>query len=262
MRETNIMKRLLILAVAATLGSGTAAGASENPQPKAPPPALHKLRIFANAAFSTGSIDYSQTRTFRQYQEDGQVAFEYGAESGLGFELGLHYRFNPRLGAMLSFGTGSRDATATYTATVPHPFFLSRPRTVSGTEDGFSFKETLVHLDFVYRIESGPIEVHLFAGPSYVSVNAEVVSSLDYRETYPFDTLEVSRVNRAEPSDNGFGFNVGAGLDYRFGKTRRFGLGAQVRYTGATLTLAPAEGPTIDVKAGGFQAAAGLRVYF
>jgi opacity protein-like surface antigen len=221
-----------------------------------------RVRLFVNGASTPGSIDFAQSRTFRQYAEDGQASSQYSAGSGLGFEAGVHYRFKPRLGAMLSVATASRDGALSYSATVPHPLYLDRARTVSGTQEGLSLGETTIHLDFVYQIESGAFEILFFAGPSRVALKTDVLSRLDYEDAYPYDEVSVSGVSLTEVSDSAFGVSFGAGLDYRFGKSRKFGIGAQVRYTTASATVAPPEGPTIDVATGGFQAAVGVRLSF
>lgn len=256
------MKKAIILAVLALSGLGSAAAVVAADVSAKPAAATGRARIFLNGASTPGSIDFAQTRTFRQYAEDGRVDTQYSADGGLGFELGFHYRFKRRLGAMLSVATASRDGALSYSATVPHPLYLDRARQVSGTQQGLSYSETAVHLDFVYSVQSGSLEVLFFAGPSLVSVKTDLVSRLDYHDVYPYDEVSVSAVNLAEVSDSGFGFSLGAGLDYRFGKSKRFGIGAQLRYTTATATLAPAEGPTIDVDAGAFRASAGVRLFF
>jgi hypothetical protein len=60
---------------------------------------------------------------------------------------------------------------------------------------------------------------------------------------YPDDEVTITSLDLTEASNNAFGFNVGAGLDYRFGKSRKVGIGAQVRYTAAAATITPPEGP-------------------
>jgi len=59
------------------------------------------------------------------------------------------------------------------------------------------------------------------------------------------------------------GFNLGGGVDYRFGSSGRFGLGVQLLYsTGDVELQATPEAETISFKAGGLQVGAGVRVYF
>jgi hypothetical protein len=226
-----------------------ASDAAKKPKkPKKPAGPNSRARIFLNGAFSSGSIDFSQTRTFREFAEDGRVQTDYSVDSGLGFELGVHYKFNPQIGVMASFTTASRDSVLNYSASLPHPLFLDRDREVSGTEEGLSYSESAFHLDFVYTIQSGSLDVMFFAGPSYVDAKADVLSRLNYREAYPYDEVTVTSVDVEEKGDSG--------------KTKKFGIGAQLRYTTASATIAPADGPAIEVDTGGLQVAAGVRLYF
>ena len=248
MRRGDAMKARLTLVVLALSVGSLARGAERG-------------RIFLNGTIAFGSIDFAQTRTFKEFAEEGKVASQYSTGSGTGFELGLHWRFKGRLGAMASVSRVGRDGTASVSASLPHPLYLDRPRQATTTKEGLSYRETTVHLDFVYAIPSGKrLELFLFAGPSFVDVKTDLVTKLNYRQAYPYDEVSVSGVDLAEVGDSGFGFNLGGGLDYRFGK--RFGLGAQVRFTTASAKLAPPQGPTVDIDAGGFQAAMGLRVSF
>jgi hypothetical protein len=56
---------------------------------------------------------------------------------------------------------------------------------------------------------------------------------------------------------------VGGRLDYRFGSSRRFGAGAQVLYSTASVKLrAVPEATEATFDAGGLSVGAGVRVYF
>ena len=227
----------------------------------APARGADRARIFLNGAFDVGSIDYSQSRTFEEFAEDARLDTQYSAGSGKSVELGLHYRIKGRIGAMASVSFMSRDATASVSASLPHPLYLDRPRQASTTKDGLSYGATAIHVDFVYAIPAGKsLELFLFAGPSFASVSADVVTRLSYQQSYPFDEVSVTGVDQSEISDGAFGFNIGGGADYRLGK--RFALGAQARFITASAKLVPAEGPTIDIDGGGFQVAVGVRVSF
>ncbi|HVQ29780.1 MAG TPA: outer membrane beta-barrel protein [Vicinamibacteria bacterium] len=253
MSRENAMKTKLALAllILSTVGPVASVTAAEH------------ARIFLNGAFDVGSKDFSQTRTFKEFAEDGTIESQYSVGSGVGFELGFHWRFKGRFGAMASVSSAGRDATVDVTASIPHPLYLEKPRSASTSQEGLSYHETIVHVDFVYAIPSGKsLEILLFAGPSFADVKADVVTKLNYSQKYPYDEVTVTSLSSSRLSDSGVGFNIGAGLDYRLGKSRRFGLGAQARFTTGSANLVPAEGPTIDIDAGGFQAAAGVRIFF
>ena len=244
------MKTRLTLAVLVlSVGSVASVGAGD------------RVRLVLNAAFDSGSLDYAQSRTFKEFAEEGTIDTKYSAGSGKGFDLGLHWRFTGHLGVMASVAAVSRNGTASVTASLPHPLYLNQPRQATATKDGLSYRETAIHVDFVYTIPSGKsLELFLFAGPSFVDVKSDLVTQLNYNQSYPYDEVTVTGVDLSEASNSVVGFNVGGGLDYRIGKS--FGLGAQVRFTTAKVKLAPPEGSSISIDAGGFQAAAGLRFFF
>jgi opacity protein-like surface antigen len=218
------------------------------------------FRLFLNGSFTPGSLDFSQVRTFTQFAEEGRIESRYSADKGWGGELGVQWTFGAHLGVAASVSFLSRDDGASFSAAFPHPLYLDHDRTASGTSGGHSYHETAGHLDLAYTHRSGSWQVSLFAGPTLVDVKADLVTDVPYTQSYPYDQVTVTGVNVGESSDTAFGVNLGGGLDYRL--SPRFGLGAQVRYTHATAKVAPAGGPTVEIDAGGFQVAAGVRVFF
>lgn len=251
MRRGDAMKTKLTLAVLVLSAAGSVAPAA----------GADRVRIVLNGAFDTGSLDYAESHTFKAFAEEGKIDTEYSTSTGKGFELGLHWRFKGHLGVMASVASTNRDGTASVSASLPHPLYLNQPRQATTTQEGLSYRETTIHVDFVYTISSGKsLEFFLFAGPSFVKVKSDLVTQLNYNQSYPYDEVTVTGVDLSNVSNNVVGFNVGAGLDFRIGKN--FGLGAQVRYTTASVKLAPPEGSTISIDAGGFQAAVGVRLFF
>ena len=88
-----------------------------------------RFTILANGMFAPSSVTYESTRTFNAFAEEGRIDTDYDAGAGPGFEAGIVFNFTRSLGVGLSGGVVSRDTDATYTAQVPHPLFLNRPRT-------------------------------------------------------------------------------------------------------------------------------------
>lgn len=243
-------------AVLAALGFSLLA-ASARAQSESP----SRARLFVNGAFGLG-VDYSEARRYTLFAEESTLNADYKAASAPGFEVGVQYNFRGGLGAAVAFGKTDRDGSVAVRTGLPHPFFFDQKRGVSLSRDGFPYSETALHLDLVYTKRSGSLELSAFAGGSRIKVEARVVSSpsqQDISQQYPFDTATLNDLPAITVEDSPFGFNVGGGLDYVMG---RFGLGAQVRYSRASAKLVPAQGNTLEVNAGGLQAAAGLRVFF
>ena len=97
----------------------------------------------------------------------------------------------------------------------------------------------------------------LSAGPSFFSVKQSLVQSVQFSESYPYDTTLLASVPTASVSKSVTGFNAGIDVGYYF--TRNVGAGMMLRFAGGNLTL-PAHDATVTTKVGGFQVAGGLRL--
>jgi hypothetical protein len=248
MRQATVVSALGLALLA---GAGPAAAQVETPS---------RARLFVNGAFSLGGLDYSETRSYTLFAEESTLDADYTADSAPGFELGLRYNFRRGLGAEVAFSKTDRDGSVVVQTGLPHPFLFDQPREVSRTQDGFPYDETAFHFDLAYTKRSGSLELFAFGGGSLIKVKATVVgANLSVSQQYPFDTATLNALPSTTLEDTPFGFNVGGGLDYVMG---RFGLGGQVRYSRATAKLVPSEGNTLEVSAGGFQAAVGVRLFF
>lgn len=204
-------------------------------------------------------LDYSESRSFDEFAETGSIDVDYANDAGPGFAGALQYNFTPRFGVRAGASYVKRDSTASFEASLPHPLYFRQPRSASGELSGLAYKETSGHLDLVVGGSSGRLDFSVFAGGSLIKVEADLLGSLEKTEVYPFDEVEVT-LRAAPVSDSPFGFNAGAGLDYRF--SDRVGFGAQFFYSRAKAKLAAADGATIEVDAGGAHVTAGLRFMF
>lgn len=216
--------------------------------------------LAVQGAFAPTGYDFDSSRTFTEFAEEGSIDAAYDSGKGPGFEAGITWNFKPNLGVALSGGLVQRDASATFQASLPHPLFLNQDREAEGTVEDLDLTETTGHLDLVYTGRSGSLDFSVFAGPSFFSVKADVLGQPTYSHAYPYD--EVTNVNPARTSTDatGFGFNVGAGIAYRFSSSVGFGI--QGRFSRAAIELEPASGETVELDAGGLTVAAGLRIYF
>jgi opacity protein-like surface antigen len=219
-----------------------------------------EITLAIQGAFAPTGYDFDGSRTFTEFAEEGRIDSSYDSGKGPGFEAGITWNFKPNLGVALSGGLVSRDASATFQATLPHPLFLNRDREAEGTVESLDFTETTGHLDLVYTGKSGSLDFSVFGGPSFFQVKADLLGQPAYSHTYPYDT--VTNVNPARTSTDatGIGFNAGAGVAYRFSKS--VGFGVQGRFSRASIELEPEGGQAVKLDAGGLQVAAGLRIYF
>lgn len=220
-----------------------------------------EFRVFVNGLYNVSSVDYSSSRTFTEFTEQGSLSASYEAKAGPGFEGGLQYGFTPKLGAAVSFASLSRDASASFTASLPHPLYLNRPRQAEGdTSSSLEFKETALHVDLVVGGRSGSLRYAAFAGPSFFQVKADILDRIQYDHTYPYDTVRVTGTPVLQADDSPIGFNIGGSADYMLGS--RAAVGVQARFSKASAELAAGESGKVKVDAGGLDIAVGIRIYF
>jgi hypothetical protein len=218
-----------------------------------------EARIFLNGLYNVSSLKYSDSRTFTEFTEQGTLDTQYEAKSAFGFEGGLQYNFIKHLGLAASFASVTRDASGSYSASLPHPLYLDRPRSASGEAASLEYKETVVHSDVVVGGRSGSLRFGVFAGASFFNVKADVLERIQYDHTYPYDTVQVTGTPVQKAEDSPIGWNAGASFDYALGA--RFGLGVQGRFSRAKAELATGQG-TVKVDVGGLDVAFGVRIYF
>jgi opacity protein-like surface antigen len=224
----------------------------------ADPPA--RVRIWVHGGFVPGSSDFTGTQTFTEFAEQGRIDAQYHQDAGPVFEIGLGLRLGRRLGLAAAGSFGRRDGTGSFTATLPHPLYFGAFRPASGDFRGTSQREQALHLDLALLGGSSRLQWSAFAGPSLIAVRAELVQRVDYTQAYPFDTVTVTGTPLAETRNHAFGFNVGAGLDWRV--ARHVAIGTQLRFSRATVSLEPTAEDRVEIDAGGLQLTGGLRLDF
>ncbi len=216
-------------------------------------------RIELGLAFaqSLGSQTFSGTRTIRDYAEDGSLrsSYEVGKSPGGGFDI--QYNLSEKLGIRLGAQTFSRKSTGTFEASVPHPFFFARPRTVTGTVESLGFSESAVSLTAVYRGGSGKWKLNLEGGPAYFNVNATLAERVTLGEVYPYDTVTFGGISSTKKKVSPIGFAVGLEIGREL--TNAVSVVAQGRFTQGSGDI-DLNGQTLNIKAGGAQARIGLRL--
>jgi opacity protein-like surface antigen len=219
-----------------------------------------KWRIAVNGAATLGSLSFSQSRSFTQFVEEGDMATDYSGDAAPGFDLGIQFLFSEHFGVQASASRFTRDGAASYTANLPHPLYFDADRQVAGDLTSLSYGEKAGHLDVVYATGRGKLELTFFGGLSLFSVEADLLEPVRFRHSYPFDSVTVTNVPTTTLDDTAVGFNLGASVDYRL--ATHFALGAQLRFSRATAKLVPEGGSAVEIDAGGVQAGLGVRIPF
>jgi opacity protein-like surface antigen len=214
-----------------------------------------------NAGVLPAKLEFSESRTFTEFAEEGSLDTDYSFDLGFGGEVGLRYFFTEHVGAEAVFSYSTRNGSADFTGEFPHPLFLGRPRVATGTVDDLKHEESAVHVNVVYGGASGKLGYALFGGASFFfQVKPSLVGQPEYTHSFPFDSITITEVPVLSESESQVGFNVGGELEYRF--SEKVGAALAVRYSRASVEFAVDETNTVKLDAGGAFVALGLRVRF
>jgi hypothetical protein len=263
---TRLVSRLALAALGAAASASSARAQAAIPKSaaaSAPAPAPDRFRIVLNGSSWPATTTFSDSRTPTEYAEPGTIHTRYEAGPGFGPDVALQVSLFRGLGLLVGYSTVSRDVTGQVEVSRPHPLYLNRPRTASAEISGYGLTQGALHLDLAYARVAGPLDWALFAGATLFQVEADLLQEPAYDEAYPYDELSITATPSTTVTDNPAGFNVGGRLDYRFGRSRRFGAGVQALYSTASVKLKAGNDATeARFDAGGLQVGAGLRVYF
>jgi hypothetical protein len=222
-----------------------------------------RFRLVLNGMAGLTQPSHGDTRALTEYAEQTTIRTSYEAAVGFGPEAALQVSLYRGLGILVGYSHLTRDVTGTVDVSRPHPLYLNRPRSASAEIFGFSYAEGALDLDLAFARTAGHLDWALFAGATLFQVEADLLGTPTYDDEYPYDELSITSTPAASVMESPTGFNVGARLDYRFGSSRRFGAGVQVRYSTASVKLrATPDATEASLDAGGFSVGAGVRVYF
>jgi hypothetical protein len=119
--------------------------------------------------------------------------------------------------------------------------------------------------------KSTKLQVRLYGGATYFSVKQEVITDFTYDESYSIynvtHTITITGyTSKFLDSKTAFGFNAGGDVGYFF--TKNIGVGGDVRYARASLTIPNSAqdlyqtGQTQVISVGGLSLGVGLRARF
>jgi len=239
------MTRNLVMAMLIAAGAANASAQTQ------PPPANVG---FLNVSFGAqpGSHDVSTSQSFPLYGETATLTTAQENGSGAMFDITAGYKLRPSFGVAVGFSNFSNTTDATASTSIPDPLIFDRPASATTTVSNLDHSERGIHLSAVWFMPvSDKIDVALSAGPSFIMVKQDLVSSI----TVPAGTQTAS-LNVTSEKATGIGVNLGADGTYMV--TRNFGVGAFLRYAGAKVDVGPVDGLSV----GGFQVGGGVRMRF
>jgi hypothetical protein len=219
-----------------------------------------RMVVSVNAGYQGASNTFSDHLEFEEFTETGTTDARYPIGNGFMFDGGAAVRLWRGFGVGLAFSSFSRDEIAQTDTRVPHPFFDDRERAIDADVDGIARSETSFHVQARYVVGTDRVQAAFSGGPSFLTLEQEIVTEVQYDHAYPYDTAsfraaETRRLRASAPT-----FNVGFDMMWRLG--RHFGVGGLIRFAAAPIDLDAGEGRTVTVDAGGIAGGAGLRLVF
>jgi hypothetical protein len=217
--------------------------------------------VSVNGAYQATTNDFSDRFEFERNVETGSTDVDYPVQGGFIFDAGAGVRLWKNLGAGVAVSYFTRDGAASTTSRFPHPFFFEQPREVLGDATGVKRTETAVHVQAMYLVNpGGRLRLVLSGGPSFFTVEQDLVTEVTVTEAFPFDAAEFASAQTMREKGSAPAFNVGA--DVMWMLSRRFGVGGLIRFSRTSVDLDAPGGRTITVDAGGVYAGGGIRLLF
>jgi hypothetical protein len=220
-----------------------------------------RVHVSVNGAFQATTNDFSDRFEFERNIETGSTEVDYRVQKGFIFDGGGGVRLWKNLAAGVAVSSFTREESAATRSNFPHPFFFEQPREVTGDATGVKRSETAVHIQAMYLVNpGGRLRFVLSGGPSFFSVEQDLVTEVTIAETFPFDAATFASAQKTREKGSAPAFNVGADVMWMLG--RRFGVGGVIRFSRAAIDLDAPGGRTITVDAGGVYAGGGVRLLF
>lgn len=258
------MKSIAIFGVL-LIGCTVCASAQTRPanpsRPSSPAAPLPKGFFSINGIYQVTTNDFDDGATFRENAEDGRYDTDYTVKGGPAVDVAGGMRLWRNLAVGAGVTRFSRSTPVALSGSIPHPFFFSRPRTISGEIANLKREELAVHVQARGVMPVGRrLQVMVFGGPSFFQVKQGVVTDFTYQDTYPYDTATFASAETTTAKESKLGFNAGGDVAFFF--TRRLGVGVSAQFSGTEIDVPSASGQTQTVRIGGLQAGGGLRVRF
>lgn len=252
--------------VAFLLGSLPAAAQSPTPPPAplpvSPPTSAHRIFVALNGGYQASSVTFDDTRAENLHAETASWTADYKVKAGQSVDMGAGIRVWRNLAVTVGMSRFTESRSAPVSGEIPHPFFFNQPRSVTGETQALKHAERAVHVAAGWIIPATQrLQLTLFGGPSFFSVERDLLEDITYADSYPYDDVAYGGGIVRSVSQSRTGFNAGADVSYFV--TDAIGFGAGVRFSRAQVKLqSPASGNAVPVDVGGAQANVGLRLRF
>ena len=221
----------------------------------------HRGFLSVNGGFQMTTSDFADNATFTLFVEEGDFAANYNGETGFVFDAVSGVRVWRNLAIGVGVSIFDTDSSATVTARLPHPFHFDRHRQVDGSAAGLTRREIGIHVQATWIVPvNDRLAVGIFGGPTFFTVDQDLVTEVMFEHTFPFDTASFTGTATSSQSESAIGFNTGVDVAFYF--SPKVGVGGVARFSRATIDFASGDGGTVSTDAGGLQVGGGLRVRF
>jgi opacity protein-like surface antigen len=258
------MARVLLTAMLAAVLASAIPASAQQVTPLAgeqEPPRPPRLFFYVGLGEQLTTRTFSNSATFRVNAEDARFDSTYTEGSDLFFKANGGYLFSDHFGVGAGVTRFSTSTDAEVAASIPHPFFFRRPRTIQGTATGVERQERSVDLHLLATTTLGErLQLTIFGGPSFFRVQQDLATAVTYTEVYPYDEAAFEGTTTISAKESMTGFNVGGNVVFPL--TERLGVGGDVQFSRAAADLSDGSATRVKVDAGGVQVTAGVRVAF
>jgi hypothetical protein len=222
-------------------------------------------RAYVNVNFGMqlgSKTDIATSTSVTTYDETGKITGAQAIDAKAPFfEVGAGVRLVGNFGFGIAYTRMSKTGSADVSASIPSPLIYDSFRTATASVADLAHVEQAFHFQAVWMLPiTDKFGVTFSAGPTVFKLKQGSVLETKWAEVgSPYTSVTVTPTY-GDTTASRIGFNVGADVWYRF--VNHLGVGVTARYAGRKFDLKPTGGSAMDVKVGGFQLGAGLRVRF
>ena len=218
-----------------------------------------RVRVGLNGGIQASDSAVHQAFTVQKNLEGTPITADVVLKRARLVDAGVVVRLKGYLGVGVAVSYATHDVSTDVAAEIPHPFFFSQPRRVTGAASA-NRTETATHIDAVWMVPARAVDVLVSAGPSLFNVTQTLVADVLYSDKYPYDVASFVSASTTTVRQTAAGFHLGADVTLKI--AAHVGVGALVRFSRASAVVVAGTGKTLTVDLGGVQAVGGLRIRF
>jgi hypothetical protein len=218
-------------------------------------------RVSLNVGVQQPATTFSGTTRVPVYEGTSILTSSYTVPAGASFDGNVIVRASGAFGIEVGVSSFRKSETAPISGTIPHPTLGGPARAISGTSGSLERTEIVGYIDAAYVMSAGPVDLAVSAGPSFFTVNQDLVANVTFTESPSFDRVTFTGASVTNAGATRLGFN--AGIDVGIKLTKNIGVGGMVRYSRASMVFPLANAASgVSADAGGAHIGGGVRLYF